>query len=124
MGRIRYQPRPLSEAPTEPFIDAESAWFWFMRCHRLRVEGAMLSEGSSGGGDQARPCEPDDLYRSVMGLYRRGVLRRAHLKVLEGYGLRERSPDRRCRAEERDAMLWDEALDRLTTVLRTKGIIE
>jgi len=40
------------------------------------------------------------------------------------YGLYERPPDPRCRKEQNAFHLWDEALDRLTTVLRQKGIVE
>lgn len=59
-----------------------------------------------------------------MDLFRRRNIGREHLAALGRYGWRERPPDPRRREEERPARLWDEALDRLSTVLRKKGIVE
>lgn len=74
-------------------------------------------------GTMARPCDPDDIYRAAVGLKRRRRIGGEHLSVLATFGLCGRLPDRRCRDEERPALLWDEALDRLTTVLKAKGIV-
>ncbi len=52
------------------------------------------------------------------------VLGRYHLKVLASFGINECAPDPRVREQYRASCLWDEALDRLTTVLRKKGIVE
>jgi hypothetical protein len=57
-------------------------------------------------------------------LARRGLIGSQHLVVLGTYGLHERPPDPRCLNEQNAFQLWDEALDRLTTVLRQKGIVE
>jgi hypothetical protein len=43
--------------------------------------------------------------------------------VLDRHGRRLSPPDARVPEEERDAALWAEALDRLTTPLRRKGIV-
>jgi len=40
------------------------------------------------------------------------------------YGLREFPPDPRCSEEVEHARWWDDAMDRLTTVLRAKGIVD
>lgn len=104
-----------------PFINAEEAWFWFVRSQRARLEGMKLQ---SDEADIARPCDPDDLYRVLMALVRSRVLGRHHMKVLANFGLLERTPDPRLREEQRAHFLWEEALDRMTTVLKQKGIVE
>lgn len=121
MPRTRFTPRPFYETPTIPFVDAEEAWFWFIRCQRARAEGARF-DGVDGAA--ARPCDPDDLYRAILHLHRHRRLTAEHLRVLALFGLSERPPDPRCREEERPARLWAEALDRLATVLKKKGIIQ
>ncbi|MEK9672385.1 MAG: hypothetical protein VW268_07770 [Rhodospirillaceae bacterium] len=71
-----------------------------------------------------RPCESDDIYLAATTLVRSEVLRMQHLTILLEYGAKERPPDARVMREERDARLWDDALDRMTTTLRQKGIVE
>ena len=119
--RRRYIPRLPAERPVKPFRNAEEAWFWFSRCQQVRAEGARLE---SAPGTTARPCDPDDIYRAVPALFRQGGLRRDHLLILATFGSRDRPPDPRCAQETTAAHFWDEALDRLTTVLKSKGIIE
>jgi len=114
-------PPRLTEVAVLPFIDAEEAWFWFMHSQRARAEGGQF-RGASGG--TARPCDPDDLYRAVMDLARRRLIGRAHLKVLAHFGYNDCPPDPRIDNEVRAHSLWSEALDRLTTVLKSKGIID
>lgn len=121
MRHMRFVLRPSANLPAQPFIDAEEAWFWYARCQRSRDE---LARNNHDGRRETRPCDPDDIYRQVMRLARRGSINRNHLNVLGRYGLEERPPDPRLRDEEREARLWDEALDRLTTPLKTKGIIQ
>ncbi|MCW9034758.1 MAG: hypothetical protein OQJ97_11115 [Rhodospirillales bacterium] len=104
-----------------PFHNAEEAWFWFSRCQNLRNEGARFGEGTK---QRTRPCDPDDVYREVQRLKRKGILHKRHLSVLGKFGKLETPPDPRHYEEEPEARLWDEALDRLTTPLKTKGIID
>lgn len=123
-NRSRYSPSRLiavCESAVVPFCDAEEAWFWYMRAQRARVEGCRF-RGASGG--TVRPCDPDDLYRAVMGLYRQGLIGSPHLKVLARFGYDDCPPDPRLRDHARAHFLWHEALDRLSTVLRQKGIID
>lgn len=120
MSRRRFVPRVSSDAPSIPFMDAEEAWFWYVRSQQARLEGARFDQAAS----VVRPCDPDDLYRAVMGLVRNRRLDNEHIKVLASYGAGLSPPDPRLREQERAHRLWDEALDRLTTVLRRKGIIE
>ena len=117
-------PRRLSRKTTydiisEPFNNAEEAWLWFNRCEKVRREGARLESHAL----VARPCESDDIYRAVLGLARARRIGRWHLRVLAEYGRRELAPDPRLPEENVAARLWDEALDRLSTVLKRKGIV-
>lgn len=118
---LRYIPRIAGEAPVTPFHSAEEAWFWFVRCQQIRREGAQLAGGCGGF---SRPCDPDDIYRAIMMLQRRGAVGNAHLAVLGRFGLAGRAPDPRCCEEADAARRWTEALDRLSTVLRAKGILD
>ena len=120
MKRPRYVPKVFYEIDTQPFLDAEEAWFWFVRCEKARRDGARFREGLARA---LRPCDPDDIYRAVLSLYRSRRLRRHHVDVLNRYGFQERVPDGRCRDEEKAARHWDEAMDRLSTVLKSKGLI-
>lgn len=121
MARCRYIPKKQSQATSVPFNDAQEAWFWFMRAQRARIEGAKMR---SDKATIIRPCEPDDIYRALKELVRVHILGRYHLKVLVSFGAAQCAPDGRIREQERASRLWDEALDRLTTVLRKKGIVQ
>lgn len=120
-------PDPAADAGTaadllpaaSPFGSAEEAWFWFVRCQIVRRDGARFS-ASSG---LFRPCDPDDVYLVIIALKRQRVLTGLHLETLGRFGMLGRPPDARCREQESAARLWDEALDRLTTPLREKGIV-
>ena len=92
-----------------------------MHAQRARAEGGRF-RGAAGG--IARPCDPDDLYRAVMGLRRRRLIGRDHLKVLARFGYMDCPPDPRITDQARAHTLWRQALDRLTTVLKGKGIID
>lgn len=70
-----------------------------------------------------RPCEPDDIYRAVMALYRLQKLSALHLRTLSQFGLAERTPDPRSREESFSARLWDEAMDQLGAYLIRKRIV-
>lgn len=120
MGRERYIPRSVDAALGEPFTTAEEAWLWFSRCQIARIEGVRPAGGM---GEAVRPCDPDDIYRAVMALARRRVLARGHLTVLGRFGIRLKPPDPWAGDTPGEASLWAEALDRLATVLRGKGIV-
>ncbi|HEY9163895.1 MAG TPA: hypothetical protein VIN57_04710 [Magnetovibrio sp.] len=120
MSKIRFIPKRQPHKRVVQFHNAEEAWFWFIRSTRARMDGARLTEATS---NDTRPCEPDDVYRMVMALRRRNVLRDDHLRVLAEYGWRECPPDTRVHEEAHALCLWDEALDRLTTHLIAKGIV-
>jgi len=102
-------------------MNAEEAWFWFIRCQKARADGARF-DPSPGG--ISRPCDPDDLYRAVARLRRKRHIHSEHIKVLDVYGLLEQPPDPRCRKEKRPARIWNETLGHLSTELKINGIIE
>jgi hypothetical protein len=120
MRRTRSAPQTNHVVPVERFRTAEEAWLWFIRCEEVRRDGARLA---AGPGEVCRPCDPDDIYRAVVALWRARRLGRRHLRILAKFGQRGIAPDRRLAEERLAARLWDEALDRLATVLRRKGIL-
>ncbi|MBL8659848.1 MAG: hypothetical protein JNM75_08845 [Rhodospirillales bacterium] len=120
MRRHPYCPKSYPEYPATAFENAEEAWFWFIRCQQMRRDGAKLD------GDldtTARPCDPDDVYRAADRLVRNGTIRSAHIKVLVHYGHLQRTPDPRCAEQVKATQFWSEAIDRLSSPLRAKGII-
>ena len=123
----RYAYRPSGGLPKNPhlqvtlFVDAEEAWFWYMRSQKARWDGARFDADRSVS---ERPCTPDDIYRAIMALYRQKLIKKEHLRTLASYGLIETPPDPKDRQQQQDARLWDEALDRLTTVLKQKNLID
>lgn len=112
-------PPEASCALGEPFASAAEAWFWYMGCHQARLDGARIV---AGAGKMRRPCEPSDINRIVMRLYRQGRLSAAELRVLVRHGRAMLAPDPE-RSGGRDIELWERALDRLGEVLRAKGIV-
>lgn len=120
MRRRKFSHQPRSEQEAVAFANAEEAWFWGIQCLAARADGARFRAGLSM---LARPCEPDDLLVSVESLVRRGRLRTAHVRTLFAFGRRLAAPDGRRNDEALAARLWEEALDRLTTPWRQKGIV-
>lgn len=101
----------------EPFATPEDAWVWYSHCQQARDDGVRLREGM---GVVARPCVPDDIAREVRRLYQRRILRSSHLRVLARFG---RDGGTAVGDDENAGRLWREALDRLATPLKTKGIV-
>ena len=119
------QPRPrpaLGRALPDgsvAFGDAAQAWFWTLGALAARRDGT-----SRGGGTGIRrPCDPDDVIRALDLLHRRGGIDLSHARVLRRWGERGRSPESSREAEQADALLWSEALERLEGLLRAKGIV-
>jgi hypothetical protein len=120
MPRIKHVARTLDTRTGEPFRSAEEAWFWYTQCQLARIDGAR-SVASAGAA--SRPCDPDDIYRAVDALYRRRRIDRNHIGILGRYGLRLCPPNPDSGNGPGEFALWQEALDRLGTVLRQKGIV-
>jgi hypothetical protein len=120
MPRFRFVPKPQSAAPVKPFASAEEAWFWFVRAAKARRDGVRF-EGAAGSWQ--RPCDPDDIRRALDLLHRQGAVGTIHVATLARFGAAERPPDVRCEEEIAFVAPWDEALDRLATPLKAKGIV-
>ena len=120
MSQTRSHNRPPSLRETESFSTTEEAWFWYVQCQIARDDGVRFTAGL---GAVERPCEPDDIIREVHRLHRRQALKRSHMSVLERYGRRLSPPNPHGDDSPIEARLWDEALDRLSTPLRHKGIV-
>lgn len=105
-------------ARTEPFRNAEQAWFWTMGALVARREGSH-----SSGPRTARPCDPDDVVKCLDQLYRRRRVDLVHARILRIWGERGMAPNPAYPAERCDWRLWREALDRLEWPLRVKGIV-
>ena len=119
--RRRSDSRLEEKATGTPFASAEEAWFWFVRCQRIRREGGTFRRAATAGLE--RPCDSDDIYKAVVRLVNEGILVREHLTVLGAFGLLGRPPDPRQDDEQRAARLWQESLESLASILRAKGII-
>ena len=120
MPRFSYVAKPQSTAPVTPFASAEEAWFWFARCAKARRDGARFAGGPASW---QRPCDPDDIRRTVLALYRRRAIGKIHVATLVRFGTAERPPDMRREDEYAFVAPWDEALDRLAPPLKSKGIV-
>jgi len=121
MRRQRYIPKSHAQPPAIAFESAEEAWFWFVRCQQVRRDGARIDPEI---GSTIRPCDPDDVFCAADRLLRDGVIGSGHAKVLGYFGLLQRTPDPRCPEQASAARFWTEAMDRLSSPLRAKGIVE
>jgi hypothetical protein len=93
-----------------PFVDAAEAWFWTLDCRDALEEGARC-----GGLRAGRPCDPDDVVNAMSRLQ----LPPIHARTVMAWGKKRTAPP-----EGSDARrFWDEAMGRLTVVLRAKGIV-
>jgi len=89
--------------------------------------GALLArrEGSSrSGGGIPRPCDPDDIIKSLDRLYCAGKIQLRHARILRVWGERQVAPDFYHPGERAELQLWNEALVRLEWSLRIKGIVK
>jgi hypothetical protein len=103
---------------TEPFRTAEHAWFWTMAALKARRDGT-----GGGGMGRCRPCDPDDIVKSLDMLYRRRRIDLVHARILRIWGERQTAPNPAYASEKCDWRLWTEALERLEWSLRVKGIV-
>ena len=120
MNRIVYPPPlPLDRPSTffygtngTPFVDAANAWWWTLDCLDARHENRRENSGLSIG----RPCEPDDVVNAL----RRLELSPIHARTVIAWGKRRTEPPEGSEARR----FWDEAMARLTEVLRAKEIVQ
>ena len=100
---------------TQPFPDAESAWFWCVQTSEAIHSGARLQAGKA---TIPRPCEAVDIQTVVLRLARDKILNDAHVKALVTYGPRQLRP-----TQKTYGILWQQAMERMTPILQHKGII-
>ena len=111
--------RPVAVPRSEPFRDAEQAWFWTMGALAARRDG-----GGRGSAGIVRPCDPDDVVKCLDGLYRQRRIDLLHARILRIWGERQTVPNPAYAGERADAKLWCEAMGRLEWPLRVKGIVK
>jgi hypothetical protein len=120
-GQVRVTPGVARPAmPVRPFRSAEEAWLWTMAALLARRDGARYT---ANRGLVSRPCEPDDVVRSLDTLYRQRRIELVHARVLRVWGERQMPPNAAYASERHDFRLWQEALERLDWPLRVKGIV-
>lgn len=105
-----------SDETGTPFPDAEAAWFWCVQTSDAIHSGARLERGRA---TTPRPCEAVDIQTVVLRLARQNVLSAAHVKALVTYGPHQTRPGHKI-----PAVLWQQAMQRITPVLQQKGIIQ
>lgn len=120
MGRARFLPRRLATAETTPFDNAEEAWLWYAHCQLARMAGCRPRADLAA---TARPCDPDDIHRAAMGLYRQGRMDDAQLRVLAELGMLVAGSAATVSWTASQDRLWRQALDLLDPILRAKGIV-
>ena len=111
------EPDFYSELPyeTQPFSDAESAWFWCVQTSEAIHSGARLEAGKA---TTPRPCEAVDIQTVVLRLARDKILNDAHVNALVTYGPRQLRP-----TKPTHSIFWHQAMERLTPILQHKGIV-
>ena len=120
MARPRFMPRPLQGGATQPFSTAEEAWLWYAHCQLARLAGCRPRPDM---GEVSRPCDPDDIHREVMRLFRLNRLQAEHLRTLAELGTRLAGENAAVTWSDSQDKLWCEALDLLEISLRIKGIV-
>ena len=103
---------------TTPFESSEEAWFWCCLCEKLGRERA-----NGGKSEMARPCESSDILIALKRLLHQGLIRPAHVLVLQSFGEEQAPPHPNFGATERVCRLWREAMNYLGILLKQKGIV-
>ncbi len=104
----------------EKFQSGEQLWFWFLYSKQIRENNF----GRMRGNPTRRPCEILDVESMITKLYLAGRLTDEHLGVMKKYGDRRRAPHQYIWNENRDAGLWDDAMNIIENVARAQGWIE
>lgn len=109
------EPSHESLENTQPFKDAESAWFWCVQTSEAIHSGARLEPGRA---TTPRPCEAVDIQKIVLRLARENVLTPNHVKAMVDYGPRQERPSRPL-----PNFYWQQAMETLTPLFQQKGIV-
>lgn len=108
----------LDENGEVKFESAEEAWFWYCRYEKHTPFKARNSNALV-----PRPCAVDDVYVCALKLYLARKISERHVKTLVKYGRAQVPPDARVAGQEDEALWWDDAMDKLETILMKKGIV-
>ena len=100
---------------SQPFDDAEAAWFWCVQTSEAIHSGARLQPGMAS---TSRPCEAVDIQKVVLRLADQKLLNAKHIEALVTYGPRHLRP-----SQPLPALYWHQAMQRMTPILQRKGII-
>src|SRR4051794_26904981 len=106
-NRPGHAPVHVAHAREQPFQSVEEAWFWTMAALTARRDGARIV---SGAGLAPRPCERDDVVKSLARLSRHRRIDLQHARILRIWGERRQAPDPRQPREAGDWRLWREAM--------------
>jgi hypothetical protein len=109
---------PIEETGELMFASAEEAWFWY-----CRYENHTPYKANSSNAVVIRPCVIDDVYVCAVKLYLARKIGERHIKTLVKYGRAQMPPDMRIAGQEDEALWWDDAMDKLETLLIKKGIV-
>jgi len=108
----------IPDKETQPFDSAEEAWFWYCRCEQIGRPRPVYDDTPT-----VRPCETSDIFITLKNLWKAGILRAAHIKVLSKYGYAQTPPHPHFGDDSKICALWQEALDFLGFSLKKKGIV-
>ncbi len=111
---------PPDIADLLPFRSAEEAWFWTMAALMARRDGASAAWRPDG---PARPCDPDDIVKSLDTLYRERRIELIHARILRIWGERQAAPHPGRPLQRSDVRIWQQAMAELEWALRTRGIV-
>jgi hypothetical protein len=103
-----------------PFRAAEEAWLWTMEILLARRDGSGLSWRPEG---PPRPCDPEDVIKSLDTLYRQRNVELLHVRILRIWGERQTAPRANAPRQHSDWRLWHQALAQLEWALRARGIV-
>ena len=107
----------LDNRPIRFFENAQEVWFWFCFCE-------SIPKGYNENTNYAvRPCETSDIAIIIKRLIIEKKLSQEHLKVLSLYGLKQIEPSEKYGEPAHHCFLWKQALERLSKVFLSKGII-
>ena len=107
----------LEQKPIHYFESAEEVWFWFCLC-----ESTPKGRTSNYSGTM-RPCETSDVAIIIKRLLLNKKLSQSHLKILSLYGLKQISPSEKYGDPVKHCFLWKQALEHLSSVFNSKGLI-
>jgi hypothetical protein len=102
---------------TQKVRDSEQMWFWFISSNKIR-NGLRRSDTPGG-----RICELVDIETLITRLHLSGRISREQLGIMVKFGERRRAPNQHVYSENRNAMLWRDAMNTLQIAASAKGWI-